>query len=131
MIDSSKLKVGDTFYGVHETNCSFNRKKIHMEIDGVDWFRYDKPRRTYELVVYKVLGILTKSLEGKWRTGEEYELKTEFYLESTTSACVKDYTTVLYSDEEETYFSNKESVLEYIKTLEADARISDMDWGLN
>lgn len=131
MIDSTKLKVGDVFYGVHERNTSFNRKKIHQEIDGVDWFRYDKPRRTYELVVYTVLGILTKSLEGKWKTGEEYDLETEFYLQSMNSTHVQNYATTIDFDDEEKYFLDKESTLEYIKTLEADARLSDMDWGLN
>ena len=129
MFDSTELKVGDVFYGVYERNQSFHRKKIHQEINGQDWFRYDKPIRTFELITYTVLGILTKSLEGKWKHGEEYELETEFYLQSMNETHVQNYTTTINADDEEKYFVDKDDALEYIKVLEEKARKADFDWG--
>jgi len=85
MFNPEKLKVGDVFYSVKERNQAFNRKKIQMELDGVDWFRYDRPLRTYEIVKHKVLGIIRKELEGEWPKGEIFELQTGFNIHSSSS----------------------------------------------
>lgn len=126
MFDHKKLKVGDVFYGIKEKNQAFNRAKIQMELDGVDWFRYDKPLRTYELENYEVLGILRKELEGEWDTNSEPEV-TEYYVQykSTTEVRPLMMDFVEYLMTEKHYFVDKDEALDYIKTLEAEAREMD------
>lgn len=125
MFDPNKLKVGDVFYGIQERNDAFHRKKIHQEIDGQDWFRYDQPLRTYELVTFKVLGILRKELEGKWKYNEDSDLETEYFLESTNATHVQRYTDFLDGDAGDDYFVDKDAALDYIKILEAQAKELD------
>ena len=125
MFDHKKLKVGDVFYSIKEHNQAFNRAKIQMELDGVDWFRYDKPLRTYELETYDVLGILRKELEGKW--DDEFPEVAEYYVqykdENRVSRYVIDF--VEYLMTEKHYFVDKDEALRYIETLEAEAREMD------
>lgn len=125
MFNSKNLKVGDVFYGIQERNQSFHRKKIHQVIDGQDWFRYDKPLNTYELVTFKVLGILHKELEGKWKYDEDYDLKTEYFLESMNATHVQRYTDSFDDDAGDDYFVDKQAALDYIKILEAQAKELD------
>ena len=124
MFDPKKLKVGDVFYSVKERNQSFHRKKIHQEIDGQDWFRYDRPLRTYEIETYKVLGIIRKELEGQWKLGDpEWDLETEFFIQRQDETHVRNV--VIFLDEEDKYYIDKEEALEYIKTLEINAKEMD------
>lgn len=125
MFDPSKLKVGDVFYGIQERNAAFHRKKIHQVIDGQDWFRYDRPLNTYELVTFKVLGILRKKLEGKWKYDEDTDLETEYFLESMNATHVQRYTDFLDSDAGDDYFVDKQKALDYIKILEAQTKELD------
>lgn len=126
MFDASKLKVGDVLYGIKERNLAFHRKKIHQEIDGQDWFRYDRPLRSYELVTYTVLGILRKELEGQWKHDPEaYYLQTEFYVRYHDETHVGNHVMDFYGDEFK-YFVDKDEALVYIKILEAEAREMDM-----
>jgi hypothetical protein len=125
MFDPKNLRVGDVFYGIQERNTSFHRKKIHREIDGEDWFRYDRPLRTYELVTFKVLGIIRKELEGDWKYGEDNDLETEYFLESTNDTHVQRYTSFLDEDAGDDYFVDKSAALDYIKILEAQAKELD------
>ena len=122
MFDHKKLKVGDVFYSIKEHNQAFNRAKIQMELDGVDWFRYDKPLRTYELETYDVLGILRKELEGKW--DDEFPEVTEYYVQYKIENQVSRYVMDFYGDENK-YFVDKDDALRYIETLEAEAREMD------
>lgn len=64
----------EEFYSVEETNNFFTRKKIHKNIDGVDWFTYSIPIRTYTVVVYQVLGTSKVIIDGDWDVpaDEEY-----------------------------------------------------------
>lgn len=125
VFDLEKLKVGDVFYSVKERNAAFHRKKIHQVIDGQDWFRYDRPLLTYELIEHKVLGILTKHLEGKWKyTDPDGDLETEYLVESIDSTHMT--TSKFYFDNERTnYFVDKQKALDYIITLEAAAKELD------
>lgn len=125
MFDPKNLRVGDVFYGVHERNTSFHRKKIHREIDGEDWFRYDQPLRTYELVTFKVLGVLRKELEGEWKFGDEYDLEAGFYLTSSNETHMHSYTCAISDLEEKQLFVDKSAALDYIKILEAQAKELD------
>jgi len=124
MFDLEKLKVGDVFYSSKERNTSFHRKKIHQVIDGEDWFRYDRPLRTYELVEHKVLGIIRKELEGNWTyTDPDGDLETQYLVQSWDSTHVA--TSQMYFDENSKYFVDKQQALDYIKTLEAEAKELD------
>lgn len=123
MIKTSELNVGNVFYGVKESNNSFFRKKIYRKIDGEDWFKYDKPLRTYELVTYTVLGVLRKKLEGEWENGCEHDLETEFFLQSVDSTNAHTYTDTL--DNEEKYFVDKASAMLYKKNMEYAAKELD------
>lgn len=130
MFDPEKLKIGDVFYSIKERNLAFHRKKIHQEIDGLDWFRYDRPLRSYELVTYEIFGVLRKELEGRWKPDQaDGDLQTEFYVryqdETHMGHYVMDfygYTDEHYADK---YFVDKEVALEYIKILEAQAKELD------
>lgn len=116
-LDVVKFKIGDVFYGVSESNNAFHRKKIHREIDGEDWFKYDKPLVTYKVVTYTVLGILTKHLEGQWDTDSEYEFMTEIFVKSESKDGDKTYT--MYTDDMDSkrYFLDKEEALAYIEHM--------------
>lgn len=126
MFDPEKLKIGDVFYRVKERNQAFARKKIHQEIDGQDWFRYDRPLRTYEVATYTVLGILRKELEGQWKHDPDgVDLLTEFYLSYQDETHVGRHVMDFYGDRDKFYL-DKDECLKYIEILEAEAREMDM-----
>jgi hypothetical protein len=126
MIDPDKLKVGDVIYSVKERNHAFHRKKIHREIDGEEWFKYDRPLRTYELVTYTVLGILRKELEGIWKHDPDgaYE-STEYYVRYQDDTHVGNHVTYFYDNDK--YFVDKTEALNYIELLETQAKELDKD----
>lgn len=65
MIDFSKLSFGDDVYNVTEQLNAFSRKKIMTVIDGVEWFRYDKPVRSYKIERFTYVGRAHTVVEGK------------------------------------------------------------------
>lgn len=75
-----ELKVGTEFYKVIKANNSLRRKRITSVINGVEWYRYDTPLITCSVWHYKILGILTKHLEGEWTEREAY-LETDYCIE--------------------------------------------------
>lgn len=121
--NSENLKVGDVFYSVKERNTAFHRKKIHKEIDGEDWFKYDRPLRTYEIVTHTVLGILRKELEGDWTFGESVELETGFVVRSQDETHVR--TSEFYFDENKKYFVDIDEAMVYKETMELAAKELD------
>lgn len=125
MIDPNLLKVGDIYYEVRETNKGFFRKKIIQEIDGVEWFRYDKPVFTYDVIECAVKGILEKKLEGDWDPDDEYydeyELENKYYIEDITQR----YITDLYELSKENVFIDKAEALVYKETMELKAKEID------
>jgi len=126
MFDPEKLKVGDVFYSVKERNTSFFRKKIHKEIDGEDWFKYNVPLRTYEIVTYTVLGILRKELEGQWKHDPGgYDMQTEFFVRRQDETHVGSHEMDFYGGERK-YFLDIAEALVYKSELEAQAREMDM-----
>lgn len=126
MFDPEKLKVGDVIYSVRERNQAFARKKIHQEIDGQDWFRYDRPLRTYEIVNYEVLGILRKGLEGQWKHDpDDIDLQTEFYVRYQDETHMGFHVTDFCYDDKK-YFLDKEEAMQYKVQLEAEAKEMDM-----
>ena len=109
MIDVKNLKVGDTFYSVKETNNAFHRKKIVKVIDGVEWFKYSEPLRSYEIVTYTVKGILRKELEGEWPESELYALDTEYSVSSGRSDYEFYSTDLEYESFREYFFAIEEA----------------------
>jgi hypothetical protein len=125
-LDVSKFKVGDVFYGVTETNNSYFRKKIHREIDGEDWFKYDTPRVTYKIVTYAVLGTLTKHLEGQWDEHSDYDLLSEIFVRSESSEDdVKTYTMYINDMDSKKYFLDKKEAMSYIEQMTEKVRELD------
>ena len=122
MFNHEKLKVGDMFYYVNEHNQAFARKKIHQEIDGEDWFKYDRPLRTYEIEIYEVIGILRKELEGEWK--ETHELRTEFLVRCQDETRLTTFEMTFYDDSK--YFADMGEALVHKLNLEAQAREMDM-----
>lgn len=122
--DSTKLKVGDVFYEIHEhKNTSHNRKE-HRVIDGEDWFKYTKPIQTYTISTLKVIGILRKELEGGWTDLCQSEVYSQYYVEYDYNN--RTHRTVMEFDEiDETYFFDKDEALARIKTLDAEAKEMD------
>jgi hypothetical protein len=125
MIDPEKLKVGDKFYSVKERIQSFFRKKIHQEINGEDWFKYDRPLRTYEIVTHKVLGILRKELEGQWKHDPGgYDLQTEFFVRYQDETHAGTHEMYFYGEEDK-YFVDKDEAMVYLKLKELEAKELD------
>lgn len=56
MIDFSTLKFGDKVYSVTPCLHAFHRQKITTVIDGVEWYRYDTPLRTYAIEEFTYVG---------------------------------------------------------------------------
>ena len=110
--DLEKLKVGDVFYSVKERSCPFRpASSVHNAGSG-------RPLLAYELIEHKVLGILTKHLEGKWKyTDPDGDLETEYFVESVDSTHVTN-SKFYFDDERTNYFVYKQEALDYIKILE-------------
>ena len=126
-LDVSKLKVGTVFYGVKESNNAFHRKKIHRVINGEDWFKYEMPLKTYEVVTYNVLGILTKHLEGEWEPNSDYEFLTEIYVSSTIDSSTQKYTMYVDDMDSDKYFVDKSSALSYAKYMNKKSKELDRE----
>lgn len=57
MFNFSELSLGDTIYNITDNLHTFSRKKIFkVDKDGVEWFRYDKPTRTFGLDIFTYVG---------------------------------------------------------------------------
>lgn len=124
---NEELKVGDVFFGTHETNTAFCRKKIHRVIDGQDWFMYDMPIREYDIVEYQILGVLEKKLDGEWCPDEDYNLITEFHVKSTrngnatTFTCDKEW----FYGTERMNFKTLEEAMSHKEKLDEEAKEMD------
>lgn len=126
MFDSEKLKVGDVFYSVEERSTALHRKKIHQEINGEDWFKYDTPIRTYQIVTWTVLGILRKELEGKWEINAyDPATRAEFFLsyEHEDGLNNGQQENTFFGDH---YFVDKAEAVEYKEYMELKAKEMDL-----
>jgi hypothetical protein len=123
--DSTKLKIGDVFYQIHEHLNTFQNRKEHRVIDGEDWFKYTKPIRTYTISTSKVIGILRKELEGEWTDLEESALFTQYYVEYPYLNSTQRITMDFHSEDLDTYFFDKDETLARVEILDAAAREMD------
>jgi hypothetical protein len=125
MLNPEWLKIGDVFYTVEERNTVSHRKKIHQEINGEDWFKYDTPLRTYQMVTWEVIGILRKELEGQWKYDPDG-------IDTATEYCVRymDETHMGTTTEDfcntKDYFVDKDEALVYKEYMKAKAREMDL-----
>jgi hypothetical protein len=128
MLNPEKLKVGDVFYSVEERNTVSHRKKIHQEINGEDWFKYDTPLRTYQIVTWDVLGILRKELEGQWKNDPDgpdgIDTATEYYVRYMDAKWMG--TTTEDFCNTKNYFVDKAEALVYKEHMEAEAKEMDL-----
>ncbi len=59
------FKVGDKYYLAIESINAFKRKKICMtDTDGVEWYRYDRPVRDYDIHEYTIIGKVIPVISG-------------------------------------------------------------------
>lgn len=127
------LTVGSKFYRVQQTNTPFDRKKIHITIDGVDYFRYDRPLIEYTILECRILGIVEKVGSGMWPDDEDYELGTMYYVQTWDPE--KDETKHFTTDDswfqtasytnERGCFLDRDDAMCYKKELEEKARELD------
>lgn len=81
------LKVGDKFYKIQEKLNTFSRKKVTMtDADGVEWYRYDKPIRSYSIDEHTIVGIVRPVVEGVVGGDDDPHSRGEF----TFIHCVSD-----------------------------------------
>lgn len=89
MIDFKALTFGDKIFIAKEENHVFAQKRITMvDADGIEWYRYDRDRFTYEIETITYCGKVTFIEEGEIRfdedRGTEYHFKHadgQIYLE--------------------------------------------------
>ena len=129
MVDPDTLKVGDVFYTVKEKSNMLARNKIHQEIDGEIWFKYDQPPLSYEIVSYKILGIIRKQLEGYW--SDDYEdkidLDTQYYVKRQVENSIANFITEFYfHDEYHLFYMDENEAHERKAKLEKKALEMDM-----
>lgn len=55
-VDFSRIDFGHKLYYVNTTYNYLTQKKIMAVIDGVEWYRYDRPRIAYSLIEYAYVG---------------------------------------------------------------------------
>lgn len=117
-----KYNIGDKLYYVHVENHCFSRKKIYMtDADGVEWYRYDKPLRTFVMKECQIIGQLVFLIQGKVDASsipldfcvvldgdEEHEVYEEEIHESTEGL----YVGISH------WFSSLEEALKYMKLLQ-------------
>ena len=79
MIDLKTLKFGDKVYIAKEENFVFSAQKIKMvDADGIEWYRYDRDRFTYEIQEITYCGKVTYLEEGEVRFNEDRETEYHF-----------------------------------------------------
>jgi hypothetical protein len=73
------FKVGDEFFHIQENLNFMSRKKITMtDADGVEWYRYDKPPRSFKIERNTVVGIVRPVVEGRLTEDDDVYSRGEF-----------------------------------------------------
>ena len=114
MIDLSKLQLGDVIYHIESINSVFTRRKIKMiDADGVEWYRYDKPKWLYKIHEVMYVGTVVKICRGKLLQLDDHQ--DEYYFEYKSSGNI------------EYYFENDNYFEECYPTLEAaEQRVTEL-----
>jgi hypothetical protein len=80
MINPEELNFGDKLYIVNETNNAFSKRKLTTVIDGVKWFRYDRPDYDYPIDEVVYCGRMDSTFEGEVDLSEY--VKTYYYFKN-------------------------------------------------
>jgi hypothetical protein len=79
MIDFKNLKFGDKIYIAKEANHVFAQNRITMkDANGIEWYRYDRDRFTYEIEEIEYCGKVTFVEEGEVRFDEDRDTQYHF-----------------------------------------------------
>lgn len=79
MIDFKSLKFGDKVYIAKESNHMMHQNRITMrDANGIEWYRYDRDRFTYEIEEVTYCGKVTFIEEGEIRSYEDRETEYHF-----------------------------------------------------
>lgn len=112
MINEKDIKFGDIIYVVETKNNAFNNKKIRMlDDDGVEWYRYEKPHREYQIIEIVYCGKVTFIEEGEVRFDEDRQIEYHFkYPDGSIYSAYKE--DIEFYDG---WFSKKSEAEEYIE----------------
>ena len=90
-----KRHIGEVYYVVKVTLNSFDKKKMFCtDEDGNQWYRYDKPNRSYEVKKYEIVGKLEKTLSGDFdRIGliSDEDIETEYFVKDSEGSVQRWY----------------------------------------
>lgn len=114
-VDIETLNVGDTFYAViKNVNYTSDPSKITKKIDGVEWYRYEKPKASYDVQKNRVLGVVRPQIEGVWGNHERSYLETKLYVEITAGSAVERGFLCESEIDETKMFVDKSQALAYV-----------------
>ena len=105
MIDLNTLNFGDNIYHIVDNLHTFSRKKIFKtDEEGVEWYRYDKPIRTFSIQTLAYVGRSESLVSG--RVIPEDIDETKYFIEYEES---KEMTYIDDSDIDNNWFASKEA----------------------
>lgn len=97
------LNLNDALYYVEVNNSSFSRKRIeYVDAQGVVWHRYDKPKQSYGIKLYRIVGrsvVITTWVDSPLEVDIPEDL---YYLENGEEVAVNDV------DNNYSWYSTKE-----------------------
>lgn len=82
MINPEELNFGDKLYIVKEHSNAFSKKKLHTVIDGIEWFRYDRPDFDYPIMEVVYCGRVEFTVFGEINPNDYDETNYYFKHES-------------------------------------------------
>jgi hypothetical protein len=120
MIKLKELKFGDKVYVVKEDNHVFAQKRITMiDTDGIEWYRYDRDRFTYEIEEITYCGKVTFIARGDVRFDEDKQ--TEYHFKHSDGQIYPEYDeTDIFDIDRKKWFYSREEAEARIEQLKLD-----------
>lgn len=104
-LTKDELTVGQQVYKLNIVNDSFRREKLRfVDAEGNEWYRYDRPRWTYDVVLYKITGIAQTTIIGEVSNDEPYD--TWYHLKNERNTFIVYTADELMEDLEVPYAGN-------------------------
>lgn len=125
MIKLAELKFGDKVYVVKEDNHIFAQKRITMiDADGIEWYRYDRDRFTYEIEELEYCGKVRYIEEGKVRLDEDRD--DEYHFRHPDGQIYPEYDRIgdVFDLDRKEWFYTREEAEVHIEKLKLD-RVRD------